>query len=170
VTTIAAGETFVRRDELWLNRQQPGWRQSTTVGVPSAYYLRSNAGSHVLGLETPPDVGSSETAVVVVPYVARPQGLSASTAVPFTDTSGARRDDLTPYHQALVHYAAYKLLPLIGDADGARGQLALFTDYIKRFLQGLRPKGGSHVTLGRDYLRESRRRTDPDGVPVTQWS
>lgn len=169
--TILAGDDFPRRDELWLNRQSPSWRASTTVGTPTAYYLRPDGGRLYIGLDVRPDVGSSETAKLVVPYVARPVPMTASTSVPFTDATGATRDDLTEYHQACVHYAAYKLLPLMGDREGAQGQLALFMDYVKRFAQNMRPKGGTHVTLGRDYLREARRRgVDDDRVPVTQWS
>jgi hypothetical protein len=154
--TILAGEDFVRRDELWLNRQIPGWRMSTGCGMPSAYYLRPDGGEMALGFDLRPDV-------------ARPQTMSASTSIPFTDTNGVTRSDLTEYHQAFSHYAAYKLLPLAGDYEGAKGQLALFMDYVKRCLQNMRPKGGTHVTLGRDYLRGGRR-VDRDGVPVTQWS
>lgn len=168
VVTIVAGDDFPRRDELWLNRQTPGWRQSTVAVVPSAYFLAADAGTFVLGLNGVPDVGSSETAVIRLPYVARPPALQSSTDVPFSTTT--TRSDLAPYHQALVHYAAFKLLPLTGDLQGAKGQLALYADYVTRYLQALRPKGGTHVLLGRDYLRDARRRSDPDGVPVTQWS
>lgn len=171
VVTILAGDDFPRRDELWNNRVRSGWRQSTTPTTPTSYYLRPDGGQMVLGLDCRPKVGSSETAVLIVPYVARPPALSASTDVPFTDTSGTTRHDLTVYHQALVHYAAYKLLPLEGDVEGSRGQLALFLDYVKRYLSALRPKGGTHITLARHYLGDARRvGEDDDCVPVTQWS
>lgn len=169
-TTIMAGWDFPRRDELWLNRHEPAWRASTACGIPNAHYLRPDGGRLWLGFNIRPDVGSSETAKLIVPYVARPSTISASTAIPFTDTNGITRDDLTPYHQAAVHYAAYKLLPLIGDFEAAKLQLAQFMDYVKRYLQNQRPKGGTHVTLGRDYLREARRMPDPDRVPSwLQW-
>ena len=88
--------------------------------------------------------------------------MTDSTHVPFTDTSGNTRNDLTEYHQAAVHYAAYKLLPLIGDQDGANRQLQLFTDYVKRFLNNLRVKGGSFTTLAYDYLGGARKGRDWD--------
>jgi hypothetical protein len=169
-TTIYAGAQFQNKTELLLNRYDAGWRQSTTPGTPSAFYQRPDGGQWIFGFNVRPDVGSSETAVLVMPYVARPQAMTASTDVPFTDTSGQTRADLTEYHQAAVHYAAYKLLPLIGDIEGSRGQLSLFTDYVKRFLGNLRPKGGSFTTLAYDYLAGvSRGRTrDRDGVPLSQ--
>jgi hypothetical protein len=106
-----------------------------------------------------------------VPYVARPDAMTASTQVPFT-VGGNTRTDLVEYHQALPHYAAYKLLPLIGDMDGAKEQLAKFMGYVTRFLGNLRPKGGTHVTVARSYFREAKRsRGDDDREWVrNQWS
>jgi hypothetical protein len=157
-TQIQAGDDFVRRDELWLNRYQTGWRQSTTPGTPNAYYLRPDGGQWLVGFNIRPDVGSSEVAVLRVPYVARPVAMTASTSVPFTDASGNTRHDLTPYHQALVEYAAYKLLPLIGDMQGAGTCFQKFLAYVERFKQAMRPKGGTHITMARSYLSEARRR------------
>jgi len=156
--TQLAGEDFPRRDELWRNRYEPGWRTSTTpVEHPQGYYLRPDGGRQLLGLSEPPDVGSSETASLIVPYVARPEPMTDSTHVPFTDASGNTRFDLVEYHQALPHYAAHKLLPLIGDAQGAQQQLQAFMGYVARYNQNTRPKGGTHVTVARSYYRESRR-------------
>jgi hypothetical protein len=162
-TQMYAGDNFPNRTELFLNRYQAGWRQSTTPGIPTCFYFRPDGGQWLVGFDQRPDVGSSETAKLIVPYVARPQTMASSTDVPFTDTNGATRHDLTEYHQAAVHYAAYKLLPLIGDQDGANRQLQLFTDYVKRFLNNLRPKGGSFTTLAYDYLAGARRGRYGDG-------
>jgi hypothetical protein len=156
-TTILAGHDFQRRDELWLNRFEPGWRQSTSQGNPMAWYLRNDAGRQVIGLDTRPDVGSSESAKLVFPYVARPEPMTASTQVPFTDTDGRTRVDLIEYHQAIAHYAAYKLFPLVGDTEGSQSQLQKFLGYVQRFLGNVRPKGGSHVTMARQYFGEVRR-------------
>jgi hypothetical protein len=171
VFTQLAGFELERRDEFWLNRFEPGWRQSTTPTQPRAYYLRSEGGQLILGLSNPPKVGSSESAKLIVPYVARPDAMTASTQVPFT-VGGNTRTDLVEYHQALPHYAAYKLLPLIGDMDGAKEQLAKFMGYVTRFLGNLRPKGGTHVTVARSYFREAKRsRGDDDREWVrNQWS
>jgi hypothetical protein len=157
--TQLAGEDFPRRDELFRNRYTPGWRASTTpVQTPSGYYLRRDGGRQVIGLAEPPRVGSSESVTLVVPYVAKPQPMAASTAIPFTDTSGNTRSDLEEYHQAAaVHYAAYKLLPLIGDKDGATDQMNQFLGYVARYHQNTRPKGGTYMTASRAYLRDAQR-------------
>jgi hypothetical protein len=56
-TTILAGEDFPRRDELWNNRFNTGWRQSTTPGLPRSWYLRNDGGVQRFGLDIRPDVG-----------------------------------------------------------------------------------------------------------------
>jgi hypothetical protein len=166
--TQLAGEDFPRRDELYRNRYAPGWRASTTpVLTPSGYYLRREGGRAILGLAEPPRVGSSETAKLVLPFVAKPTPMAASTAIPFTDTSGYTRHDLEEYHQALPHYAASKLLPLIGDVQGAADQMNKFLGYVARYHQNTRPKGGTYMTAGRAYLRESQR---PSGRTVPGWT
>lgn len=164
-TQILAGDDFPNRTELWNSRYDVGWRQSTSVGLPRSWYLRADGGQLLFGLDTRPDVGSSETAVLMVPYIARPTAMTASTQVPFTDTNSRTRTDLEEYHQAFPHYAAYKLLPLIGDTDGAEKQLQKFLGYVQRFLQRMRPRGGSHVTVARSYFRDARRGSrSEDGV------
>lgn len=156
LTVLAGKDDFPRRDEVWLHTYASGW-QSTTARMPTGWYLRKDGGRTILGLDSPPLVGSSEGATLRIPYIAEPDALVASTAVPFSDLSGVR-SDLIEYHQALVHFAAHKLLPLVGDMEGAQAQLVKFTDYVKRFWQNLRPRGGTHVTMARSYLREARRR------------
>jgi hypothetical protein len=156
LTVLAGKEDFPRRDEVWLNTYQTGWH-STTPRTPTGWYLRHSGGQTLLGLDGPPDVGSSEVCTLRLPYIAEPAAMTASTSVPFSDTSGMR-SDLIEYHQALAHFGAYKLLPMVGDLDGAKEQLVKFTDYVKRFWQNKRPKGGTHVTMARSYLSQARRR------------
>lgn len=156
--TQLAGPDFPRNDELWRNRYEFGWRQSTTpVEFPQGYYVRMDGGKTLVGLSEPPDVGSSDTVRLIVPYVARPQAMTNSTDVPFTDTDGNTRNDLTEYHQAAVHFGAYRLLPLIGDMQGAQAQLQKFLGYVARYQQNTRPKGGQFVTMGRNYWKDARR-------------
>lgn len=156
--TQQAGFDLERRDELWLNRYEPGWRMSTSpVRNPSAYYVRFDGGQAILGLSDPPNVGSSETAKLIVPFVARPEPMSASTQIPFTDTNGNSRHDLAEYHQAFVHYGAAQLLPLIGDFEAAAAHLQAFQGYVQRYRENTRPRGGQHVTVARNYLREGSR-------------
>lgn len=163
-TTVLAGDDFPQREELWNNREASGW-QSTTPRTPTGWYLRPDGGRLWFGLDARPRIGSSETAVVRVPYVARPAALTSSTDVPFTDTTGTRVD-LTDYHQAAVHYAASRLLPLIGDYEGSQTQFQRFLGYVTRFLQFSRPKGGQRVTFGRNYLQEARRGRTSGDVPT----
>lgn len=152
--TQLSGEDFPRRDLPWRNRYDTAWRESTTPTLtPSGYYLREEGPSVVIGLNEPPRIGSSETAKILAPYVARPVTLTSSGDVPFSS-----RVDLSLYHRALPHYAAYKLLPLVGDQQESQAELQKFLGYVARYQQNARPKGGQHVTVGRSYLRESMRR------------
>lgn len=169
------GDDFPEKPLEWRNRQYPGWRMSTSPTTPSGYYRRADGGNLYFGLDATPKVGSSERAEVLVPYVARPVPLASSTDVPFT-VGGATRFDLGEYHQAAVHYAAYKLLPLIGDEPGSQSQLQKFLGYVTRFFQNQRPKGGTQVQLSHNYLRAARRGRGgwadrpPSNVPNSQWS
>jgi hypothetical protein len=173
--TQMAGDDFPRRDELWLNRYEPSWRTSTTpIDYPRAHYIRMDGGQTILGLSEPPDVGSSDTVRLIVPYVARPQAMSASTDVPFTDPAGNVRADLTEYHQAFPHYAAYKLLPLSGRVQEAAANLQLFQSYVQRYTGNSKPKGGMHVTFANNYFRNARRTSinyDPSiaNDPTWRW-
>jgi hypothetical protein len=152
-----SGDDFPRRDIEWLNRFQPNWRESTSpVELPTGYYLRADGGTQVLGLVDKPDIGSSEVGKLVIPYVAKPQAMTSSSAEPFT-VAGSVRADLRIYHKALPHYGAYKLLPLVGDMEGANQHLQVFLGYVTRYTQAQRPKGGQHVAVARSYFREARR-------------
>lgn len=171
--TWISGDDFLQRPIEWRNRQDPGWRQSTTPQVPTGYYLRPNGGNLYFGLNHPPKVGSSQLAEVLVPYVARPALMTSSGDLPFTVNSTARLD-LSLFHRALPHYAAFKLLPLIGDEEGAQTQLQKFMGYVTRFFQQARPKGGQQVQLGYNYLRAARRGRRggmrESLIPPSQWS
>lgn len=173
--TWLSGDDFVQRPIEWRNRQMSGWRQSTTPTTPTGYYIRQDGGNLVIGLDVPPKVGSSQHAELIVPYVARPAAMTSTGEVPFTVNSTTRYD-LTLYHQAAAHYAAYKLLPLIGDEQGSQSQLQKFMGYVTRYLQSARPKGGTFVQFGVNYLRNARRGRNgwqdrpQTSVPWSQWS
>lgn len=168
--TWISGDDFPQKPIEWRNRNEQGWRQSTNPQVPTGYYLKPNGGNLFFGLDHPPKVGSSQLAEILVPYVARPAPMTSSGDVPFTVNS-TTRFDLTEYHQALPHYAAYKLLPLIGDTEGSQTQLQKFMGYITRYLQWNRPKGGTQVQLSHNYLRSARRSRweRVSNVPPSQW-
>ena len=172
--TWISGDDFPQRPIEWRNRQEPGWRQSTTPTTPTGYYLRANGGNLFFGLDYPPRVGSSQLAEVLVPYVARPVPMTSSGDVPFTVNSTTRLD-LTIYHKALPHYAAFKLLPLVGDEAGSQSQLQKFMGYVTRFVQQARPKGGTLVQLGHNYLQAARHSRSGTWdrkslIPNSQWS
>jgi len=170
----AAGDDFVERPIQWRNAHDPHWRESTTpVQIPSGYYIRADGGNLMIGLSEPPDIGSSEAAEIRVPYIARPVPMGSSSAEPYTFNSSVRTD-LRIYHQALVHFAAYRLLPLSGGFQEAQGQLALFQSYVQRYLGAQRPRGGQTVRLARNYFAEARGRADEDRPVVSNrgfsWS
>lgn len=171
--TWLTGDDFLERPIEWRHRQTAGWRQSTTPTTPTGYYLRPDGGNLYVGFDVPPLVGSSQAAELLVPYVARPAPMTSSGAQPFTVNSSVRTD-LTLYHRALPHFAAYILLPLVGDEQGAQTQLQKFMGYVTRFLQNGRPKGGTRVMLGTNYLQRARRGRGSferhSDVPLSQWS
>ena len=154
--TYLSGDDFPRRDLNWLNQYSPGWRKSTG-GTPSAFYLRPDGGAFYFGFDTPPEIDSSESAKVLLPYLAKPAVMTASTDIPFTFGS-TWRVDLEPYHQAAVHHAAYELEKLRVNDEGSQRQWQLFLGYVERFLRMLRPKGGQQIRVSRSYFGEARSR------------
>lgn len=170
--TQLAGDDFPERAIQWQNRVSPQWRGSTTPTVaPSGWYRRTNGPDLLIGLYEPPKVGSSETAVLRVPYVARPAAMASTTVEPFTLNSSVRHD-LRLYHRALPHYAAAQLLPLIGDLQGADRQLSIFMAYVERYKGQQRPRGGQAVTYATNYLQRARGGRDGDvlrTVPGWTW-
>lgn len=167
--SYVTGADFPLRDLNWLNQYQPGWRQSTG-GTPTAYYLREDGGSLYFGFDTPPTIGSSESAKVLLPYLARPSTMSASTAIPFTVGTQVRTD-LEPYHQAPVHYAAYELEKLRVNEEASKTQWQLFLNFVERYLRSMRPRGGQTIRQARSYFSESkRRRGDVGGTLADPWA
>ena len=109
----------------------------------------------------PTRITSSETAKVILPYVAKPSSMTADTTTPFTFSSVVR-EDLEPYHQALVHYAAAQLEKLRRDAEASQYQMQQFLGYIERYTRTQEPIGGWQVRMGRNYFSEVRQRGDGD--------
>lgn len=150
--TWLTGDDFPRRDIVFRNKYDSGWRTSTTPMTPTGYYLRDSGGTLQIGLDRNPKVGSSQLAELTVSYVARPVAMTSSGDVPFT-LSSQTRTDLIPYHRALPHFAAYKLLPLVGDVQGAAAQLSQFMAFVAKWVQAQRPKGGTVTTLHNYFSR-----------------
>jgi hypothetical protein len=164
--TQIAGDDFPRRDIEWLNTYVPGWRSSTTPGMPTSWYLDESDGRVLLGLDVPPDVGSSETATLVVPYVARPAPMTSTSDVPYTTSTNVRRD-LEPFHQGLVHYAAHQLEKLRGDDQASDRQLAKFQAYVDRFRAKARHTGANMVRFAVNYLQAAQRQGRGRGTGTT---
>lgn len=150
--TVLAGDDLIRRDVEWLNRYEPGWTNDTTASsvqqLPVAYYERVDQGQRFLGFYPKPCTGSSASAVARVPYIAQPAALTSDTSEPFSG-----RLDLRPYHQGLVHYAAYQLEKLRRDDQASDRQLQRFMGYVQQYLQDMRRRGGSALTFAKAYFR-----------------
>jgi hypothetical protein len=170
LVTQLAGDDFLERPIQYQNRTEPGWRGSTTpVQTPRGWYRRQDGGDLRIGLYDPPKIGSSQTGVLKVPYVVAAQAMASTSAVPFTLNSTVRTD-LAVYHKALAHYAAYRLLPLIGDSQGALVQLQLFDTFVNRYESQQRPRGGQRVSYATNYLQRARGgRDDKPMVPGWTW-
>ncbi len=170
VTILAGDDDFPRRDVNWRNTYESGWRASTVVGMPSGYAIREDDGAYNIVLNTRPDIGSSESAVLVVPYIPLLVPMTSTGDEPFT-VGGAVRTDLRPFHKATVHYAAHLLEKLRGDTDASDSQYQKFLSYVERWKNGARNKAGQFVTFGRSYLREASRRRGDEGDPrvARQW-
>ena len=166
-TRFIAGDDFPRREINWLNQNDPGWRGSTGAD-PSAYYERMDGGRRYLGLVPPPRIGSSEVGKVILPYVAKPSSMTSDTDVPFTFGSTVR-EDLEPYHQALVHYAASELEKLRLNTEGIQTQLQLFNGYLARFFRAKTPKGPKTIRTLRNYFAEIRSRRSAGRDDRTPW-
>lgn len=163
VTRVIAGdEDFPQREIQWLDAAQSGWR-STSLGIPTAWYLRKEGGALYFGLDCPADVSSNETAELVIPYVPNPSSMTQSTDVPFT-LSSQTRTDLQPYHQALVHYAAHDLEKLRKDSEASDRQLQKFLGYVQRFMMATRPKGPRSLRASKSYFRDARRGGEPRSI------
>lgn len=164
LTVLVGQDDLPKRDVEWLNRYQPGWQVSTVASsvmqTPQAYYERWDGNQRLLGFWPVPSTGSSASISVVVPYVARPLPLTSDTQEPFATAAGYRTD-LRPYHQALVHFAAFQLEKLRPDLKASGGHYALFTTYVARCVQAMRQKGGTYINPARRYFTRRATAVDP---------
>ncbi|MCR4340643.1 MAG: hypothetical protein NUW01_12250 [Gemmatimonadaceae bacterium] len=159
---IQGPKDLPQREAEWLDANDPNWR-AVSAGTPQAWYVKSDGGAENLGFYPAPDVGSGETWSVIVPYVATPLTMSATSDVPFSlGTSPNAMIRLAPFHQALAHGAAASLELLRKNYSGAQRQTAIFNGYVAQFLGQTRVDGPSVVTFARDYYGEGRRVTVSD--------
>ena len=165
---VVAGEDLPRRGWDWLDQNEPGWRTSTG-GTPHAWTQRSGAGGVFVGLVPPPLIGSSQTGTFTVFYVPRADALVSDTATPLSFVT-APHPEFEPYHQGLVHYAAYLLEKLRVNLEGANLQLQLFQTYVARYLRMSEPTGPRQVRTQRNYWNEVRgRRGSRDDSTPYPW-
>lgn len=166
--TYLSGADFPRIDLPTLNREQSGWRSTTKAEKPSSYYIREEGGKVYFGMSEPPSVTAPSTASVTLPYVAVPPDMTGDTNEPFSLTAGSDpKRSLRPWHQVLVNYAAALLEPLRKNYAGEQRQRALFAGGVADYLQRKRPKGGTRITMARDYRGEAsgRKLTGPLADP-----
>ena len=154
------GDDFPRRDIQWLDAHAAGWRDSTG-GTPESYYLRQEGAALYFGTYPPPHISTSESATLLIPYVARPSSMTSDTNVPWSG-----RTDLEPFHQALVHYAASKLEKLRKDVEASQSQLAAFLGYVQRFVSQKQPKGGRTIRTTRSYFTDAGRRGSDGQIEI----
>lgn len=165
---IYAGDDFPQRAIPFLDSDDPSWRSTTTPANPTGWYLRNEGGRLFFGLDKPADVSTSETAELLIPYVANPSSMTSDTQIPFA-VSTNYRDDLYPYHQALVHYAAYQMEKLRRDDERADKQMQLFMSYVTRYNQQNRKKGSNGVRMARSYFKHSRASAEANGLRAPWW-
>lgn len=165
---IYAGDDFPQRAIPYLDSADPGWRSTQTPGDPTGWYLRDDGGSQFFGLDCPADVSTSETAELLIPYVANPSSMTSDTQIPFAVSTNYRHD-LYPYHQGLVHYAAHQMEKLRRDDERADKQMRMFLGYVERYLQAKRKKGSNGVRASRSYFRNAQRRGSEGGLLAPWW-
>lgn len=165
---IFAGEMFPQRTIPFLDAADEGWRSTQTPSDPTGWYLRDAGGSKFFGFDCPADVSTSETAELIVPFVANPSSMTSDTALPFAESTNYR-NDLYPYHQALVHYAAHQCEKLRRDDERAEKQMQLFMSYVERYNQQHRKKGPNSVRTSRNYFRDASRKSAGYGLPAPWW-
>lgn len=168
--TQISGDDLRQVDVAWLNREEPSWRTSTVASsvmqLPRKFYLRPDGGSLYFGLWPHLSTGSSASAKVLIPYVAKPPVMSNSTSEPFTISTSVRVD-LRPFHRASVHYGAHQLEKLRRDYAAADRQLQRFLAYVTRYVQEMRQKGGTALTFARKYFRRNLAWSDEVKDPRT---
>lgn len=157
VSMTLSGDDFPQTSLPYLDHAQSGWR-STQTGYPTGWYLRSDGGRQLVGLDRPLGLstGSTETAELIFPYVAKPSSMVSDTDVPFT-ANGEARSDLSEYSQAFVHFGAHRLELLRKDKEASQQQLKEFLGYVQRYQDAKRPKGNRVVRTAVSYFSRARR-------------
>lgn len=169
VSLTLTGDDFPQASIPYLDHAQSGWR-STVTGYPTGWYERMDGGARYFGLDriVGLSTSSTETAKIILPYVAKPSSMTSDTDVPFTFSTNVRHD-LQPYHQALVHFAAHRLELLRKDKEASQDQLKQFLGYVQRYKDMTRPRGNRVVRAAVQYFRRARGSRDRGGIATPEW-
>ena len=161
-----AGDEFPQRAVPFLDATEDGWR-STNTGDPTGWYLRDDGGRKFFGFDVAANVSTAETAELLIPFVANPSSMTSDTTIPFA-VSTNYRNDLYPYHQGLVHFAASQLEKLRKDEQASADQLQAFMGYVNRYNAQKSKKGAKGVRSARSYFRNARLDREV-GSPLAPW-
>ncbi len=161
------GDSLARRDPVWLDREDPGWRADPS-STPTNWYLREDTGTSWVGLDPAPLIPAGYTYTLGVPYLASATDMVNDTDLPFT-LNGIPLKRLIPYQQALVHYAAGLLETLRRNPAGADRQMKFYAGYVAQYETKQLKDSPSMTTYVRNYLRDARGRAarpvDPHRFP-----
>lgn len=164
--TSATSQTrLTRRDEAWLDRERPGWRDRPASGTPDVWAFIVRGGANEIALDPAPNIPSTETWSLEAPLLLNPADMTADGDVPFT-YAGDPQTAIEPYHPALAHFAASRLERLRKDREAEESQLAKFGAYVQDWKATRRVRGGDQRVLQvRDYLKRVR---SPGGAAISQ--
>jgi hypothetical protein len=157
-TRYFSGREFPRRTIQWLDDEMPSWR-ADNPGEPIAWYERSEAGQELIGVYPTPLVASGDSWSLLVPYVIRPDTMTADDDEPFS-VEGDSKVSLTAWFDALLYYAVYLLEPLRKDLARAAQFKALADERVRDYKDKQVPPRQVVIQLARNYRDE--RRTDDE--------
>jgi hypothetical protein len=163
------GDLFPQVSIPYLDNAESGWR-STITSYPTGWYLKKRGGALVFGLDRPLGLStaSTQTAKILLPYVAKPSSMTSDTDVPFT-VSTQSRSDLEEFHQALAHFGAHRLELLRKDKEASQQQLKEFLGYVQRYHDEHRPKGNRAVRTAIPYFGRARHGGRDRGGLLAPW-
>jgi hypothetical protein len=143
------------RSVAYLDEVKPGWRDSTSRGVPENVGHDPVNGVNWLVCLPIPSVTPSETWDLIVPIQANAADMQNDTDVPFDG-----RPDIEPFHWGIAHFAASVLERLRKDPEAEQAQVQKFGAYLEDWNAKSTSPPGAHKTIlkQRDYLGEVARR------------
>jgi hypothetical protein len=156
-TRYMTGDEFVRRDVMWLDQYEAGWRERTSA-IPVAWYEEQEGGERRVGVTPPPSVAAGETWTLYVPYIVLPSDMTADADEPFT-VDGDPKRSLKPWHDVLALFAASELEKLRKGLERSTFLRQQAEQGVLDFLDKQRVPGGKSVRVARSYRRDARSRT-----------